>query len=66
MAPLAKSFPTPGLNYTIWDKVTPLWKRIGEPPEIQIGCYRGNPGQQRHSGTYNLVWLNKTGPRLCY
>jgi len=22
------------LNYTILDKITPLWKRIGEPPEI--------------------------------
>ena len=27
-----------GLNYIIWDKITPLWKRIGEPSEIQIGC----------------------------
>jgi len=24
---------------------TPLRKRIGEPPEIQIGCYTGDPGQ---------------------
>jgi len=38
------------LNYTILDKTRPLWKRIGEPPEIQIGCYRGDPGHQRHSG----------------
>jgi len=30
-------------------------KRIGEPPEIQIGCYRGDPGLQRHSGSlYDL------------
>jgi len=29
----------------------PLRKRISEPPEIQIGCYRGDPGQQRHSGS---------------
>jgi len=34
--------PYEGLNYSILDKVTPLWKRIGEPPEIQIGCYRGD------------------------
>ena len=39
-----------GLNYTILDKTTPLWRRIGEPPEIQIGCYRGDPGHRRHSG----------------
>jgi len=32
------------LNSTILDKNTPLLKRIGEPPEIQIGCYRGDPG----------------------
>ena len=36
------SAPTPheGQNYTISDKITPLWKRICEPPEIQIDCYR--------------------------
>jgi len=39
-----------GLNYNILDKTTPLWRRIGEPPEIQIGCYRGDPGHRRHSG----------------
>jgi len=39
-----------GLNYTILDKTTPLWKRIGEPPEIQIGCYKVDLGHQRHSG----------------
>ena len=39
------------LNYTILDKIRPLWKRIGEPPEIQIGCYRGYPGQQDNSGS---------------
>ena len=27
--------PYEGLNYTILDKIKPLWKRIGEPPEIQ-------------------------------
>jgi len=42
--------PYEGLNCTILDKTTPLWKRIGEPPEIQIGCHRGGPGYQRHSG----------------
>jgi len=42
--------PYEGLNYNILDKITPLWKRIGEPPEIQIGCYRADPGHQRHSG----------------
>jgi len=57
--------PYEGLNYTILDKITPLWKRIGEPPEIQIGCYRGDPGQQRHSGSSrDLFWLNKTVRRL--
>jgi len=42
--------PCEGLNYTILDKTRPLPKRIGEPPEIQIGCYRGDQGHQRHSG----------------
>ena len=42
-----KSLRNTGLNYTILDKIKPLWKRIGETPEIEIGCYRGNPGQQR-------------------
>ena len=57
--------PYEGLNYTILDKFTPLWKRIGEPPEIQIGCYRGDPGQQHHSGSsYDLFWLKKTVRRL--
>jgi len=58
--------------YNIWRsklhyfrQLTPLWKRISEPPEIQIGCYRGDPGQQRHSGSsYDLFWLNKTVRRL--
>jgi len=43
--------PREGLNYTILDKIIPLRKRIGEPPEIQIGCYRDDPGQTRHSGS---------------
>jgi len=37
--------PYEGLNYTNLNK-TPLWKRIGEPPEIQTSCYRGNPGRR--------------------
>ena len=52
--------PYEGLKYTILDKTTPLWKSIGEPPEIQLGCYRGDPGHQRHSGSsYNLFWLTE-------
>ena len=31
------------LNYTILDKIISLPKRIGVPPEVQIGCYRGDP-----------------------
>ena len=42
--------PYEGLNYTTLDKIKPLWKRIGELPDIQMGCYRGDPGQQRHLG----------------
>ena len=60
--------PYEGLTYTILDKTTPLWKSIGEPPEIQIGCYRGNAGHQRHSGSsYDLFWLpelNRSKVRL--
>ena len=57
--------PYEGLNYTILDKNTPLWKRIGEPPEIEIGCYRDDPGHQRHSGSsYDFFWMNKTVRRL--
>jgi len=53
--------PYEGLNYIILDKIAPLWKRIGESPEIQIDCYRSDPGQQRHSGSsYSLFWRNKT------
>ena len=43
--------PYEGLNYIILDKIKPLWKRIGELPEIKIGCYTGDPGQQRYSGS---------------
>jgi len=46
--------PYEGLNYPVLDKITTLWKRIGKPPDIQIGCYRGGPGQQGHSGSYDL------------
>ena len=56
--------PYEGINYTILDKITSLWKRIGEPPETQIGCYRGNPGHQRHSQSIYSDWLNKSVRRL--
>jgi len=50
--------PYEGLNYIILDKITLVWKRIGEPPQIQTGCYRGDPDQQRHSGSsHSLFWL---------
>jgi len=57
--------PYEGLNYTILDKTT-LWKRIGEPPEIQIGWYKGDPGHQRHSDNHTIYsdWLNETVQRL--
>jgi len=42
--------PYEGPNYTIADKITPLRKRICEPPEVQMGCNRGDPGHLRHSG----------------
>jgi len=39
--------PYEGLNYIVLEfrQITPQGKRIGEPPEIQINCYRGNPGE---------------------
>jgi len=47
--------PYVGLNYTILDKIKPLWKHIGQPPQIQgatqVNSCRGDPGQQRHSGS---------------
>ena len=53
--------PFEGLNYTNLDKITQLWKRISEPHETKIGCYRGHPGNQCHSvSSYDLFWLNKT------
>ena len=44
LLPASPSAPTPheSQNYTISDKITPLWKRICELPEIQIGCYWGD------------------------
>ena len=64
MTPLLHT-PYEGLNYTILDKLTPLLKCIAELPEIQIGYYRGDPGQQRHLGSsYDLFWLNKIVRRL--
>jgi len=36
--------PYEGVYYTILDKVKLLRKRFGEPPEIRIGCYKGDPG----------------------
>jgi len=54
--------PYEGQNYIILDKITPLGKRMGEPLHIWIGCYRGDTGQQCHSGSsYSLFWcwLNK-------
>jgi len=47
-------------------------RTYGEISEIQIGCYKGDPGQQHHSGqwycfyghsagsSHDLHWLNKT------
>jgi len=51
--------PYEGLNYTILDKIAPLWKRIGEPSEIQIGWYRGDPGHQRHRAHHTIYsdWI---------
>jgi len=45
--------PDVGPNYTISDKIKPLSMKtyIGEPPEIHTGCYRGDPGQHRNSGS---------------
>jgi len=54
--------PHEGLNYNILDKIKPLWKRIGEPPEIQIRWYRAtqvNSVTRTHHALYS-DWLNKT------
>jgi len=44
--------PYEGLNCTIVDKITPLWKRIGELPGIQIGCYRGDSRSTESLGPF--------------
>ena len=42
-------------------KITPLWKRISEPPEIQTGCYRGDSRSAASLGAHHATcWLNKT------
>ena len=50
----------------LWSKlryvrqITPLCKRIGESPEIQIGCYRVDPPHQSHSGSsQGFFWLTE-------
>ena len=55
-----------GLNCTILVKLTPLWKRIGELPEIQIGCYRATQVNSvtRAQHTIYSDWLNKTVRRF--
>ena len=65
--------PDVGPNYTISDKIKPLSMKtyIGEPPEIHTGCYRGDPGQHRNSGSsYDKYkpsfWLNRTVWHLCH
>jgi len=53
------------IQYNILNNIKPLLKRIGEPPQIQIGCCKGDTGKQRHSGSsYDLFWLHKTVRRL--
>jgi len=43
------------IQYNILNNIKPLLKRIGEPPQIQIGCCKGDTGKQRHSGSsYDL------------
>ena len=58
--------PFVGLNYTILDKIKPLLNRIGEPPEIKIGCYKG---QQHHTDSHTVnqpsFGMNKIVQRLC-
>jgi len=51
--------PYEGLNYTILDKTTPLWKRIGELPEIVEVI-----SVTRYNRTVYSEWLNKTVRRL--
>jgi len=50
--------PYEGLNFIILDKITLLWKRIGEPLAIKKAVTGATPGQQRHSGSScDLFWL---------
>jgi len=59
--------PYEGLNCIILEnKTTPLWKRIGEPPDVQIGCYRATQviSVTRANHTICSDWLNKTAQRL--
>jgi len=57
--------PYKGLNCTISDKITLLWKRIGEPLAIKKAVTGATPGQQRHSGSSrDLFWLQKKHPML--
>ena len=66
--------------YNIWRsklhyfrQLTPLWKRIGEPPEIQIGCYGGtqvNSVTRAHRTIYS-DWIKPfdacvTGISICF
>jgi len=54
-------------NYTILNETTPSWKRIGEPPEIQIavtGATQVNSVTRANHTIYS-DWLNKTVRRLC-
>jgi len=53
-------------KYTISDKVTPLWKCICEPPEIQIGGYWGDSRSTASLGLitrFMLIAYNRRG--LC-
>jgi len=54
--------PYEGLNYIILEKITPAWKRIGKSPEIQIGYYRGDPGQQRHASSSYTAYSDGIKP----
>ena len=58
--------PCEGLNYTISDKTTPPWQRIGEPPEIQIAVTEATQviSVIRANHTICSDWLNKTVRRL--
>jgi len=69
LPPDSLSAPSPyeGQNYTISDKVSPLWKRICEPPEIQIGCYWGDSRSTASLGLitrFMLIDCNRSA--LCH